>query len=548
MDIMTTFDSLSLWKAAYCTLYQPDSLHISRLLEQMESLGWQSSGKTPLQTLRSELRRYSVNSGAKKIYFRNLGQATWSLTEWGRENPPLEVNDLLFSDDLTWIENRTEFDENQRMILQARMSDSISVMAVQQHRTFFYDAQRHEFFPLQWVLSRDWILKTSCEERAFTVLEPLLTRLGLEASKDPILGTRFAQWCREWNCEALLNADSKGTITFYKESAYTELSDIHLSDVIHRIRDQHPHWSIDESVLRRVHLAWESSENRFLLLSGLTGVGKSNLVWDYAKAVLTIHGLSVQRHRLMIPIQTNFRDPAPLFGYVNTFANPPVFIRGLLTEFLLEAHRNPHLPYFLLLDETNLSKMEHYLAPLISTFEVGSPLVFHHHTEPISGVPNRLSGWPRNIWIAGTMNFEAGAHLPADKILDRAHSIELWDIDVDDWLGQKKDLPGVLFVALPELYRLLRPLYCHFGYRTLQAMVSYIQTGLVMNVDVHQLLDEVVLSKVFPKIKGDRTVLTSDVFDRLEVWCEAHSAHLCLAKTVRLRTQVQNVGMVRYWN
>ena len=104
----------------------------------------------------------------------------------------------------------------------------------------------------------------------------------------------------------------------------------------------------------------------------------------------------------------------------------------------MEAHQNPHLPYYLLFDETNLSKMEHYLAPLISTFEVGSPLVFHHHKEPISGVPNQLPQWPRNIWIAGTMNFEAGAHLPADKILDRAHSIDqgMWMLQAG-WVKDK---------------------------------------------------------------------------------------------------------------
>ena len=544
---MTTFDSLPLWKAAYCVLYQRDSLHISRLLEQMESLGWQSSGKTPVQTLRSELRRYSENSNTEKVYFQNLGQATWKLTDWGKANPPLEVKDLLFSQDVEWIESFDEFVENQRLIFQARLSDSISIETIEQHRIFFYDSQKHDFFPLQWVLTRNWVLQTSFEEKPLTTLGPLLASLGLEVSNDPILETRFAQWCREWNCERLLNADSSD-IVFYKESVFTELLEIECSDVVERIRQRRPSWSIDEAVVQRIHLAWETSENRFILLSGLTGVGKSNLVWDYAEAVLTLHGLSVQKHRLMVPIQTNFRDPAPLFGYVNTFASPPVFVRGLLTGFLLEAHNNPHLPYFLLLDETNLSKMEHYLAPLISTFEVGSPLVFHQQLEPISGIPNHLPEWPRNIWIAGTMNFEAGAHLPADKILDRAHSIELWDINIHDWLAQKKNLPEVLLVSLPELYQLLRPLYCHFGYRTLQAMAGYIQTGLVMSVDVHQLLDEVVLSKVFPKIKGDRTLLTTDVFDRLEEWCQRYDAPLCMAKAVRLRSQVQNFGRVRYWH
>ena len=141
------------------------------------------------------------------------------------------------------------------------------------------------------------------------------------------------------------------------------------------------------------------------------------------------------------------------------------------------------------------------------------------------------------------MNFEAGAHLPADKILDRAHSIELWDVDVAGWLEKRQGLPKVLLSALPELYDTLRPLYCHFGYRTLKAMIEYIQTGLVLNVDVNQLIDEVVLSKVFPKIKGDRTVLTAEVFEQIEGWCETYEMSLCLDKTRRLRAQVQHIGM-----
>ena len=48
----------------------------------------------------------------------------------------------------------------------------------------------------------------------------------------------------------------------------------------------------------------------------------------------------------------------------------------------------------------------------------GIPVGVHHHTEPISGVPSQLPQWPQSV-VAGTMNFEAGAHLPADKILDR---------------------------------------------------------------------------------------------------------------------------------
>ena len=138
--------------------------------------------------------------------------------------------------------------------------------------------------------------------------ESLLARLGVEISTDPILSTRFAQWCRECGCQDLLTLDIQTSITLYKDSRFTELSELLLDDIIEGIRTNLPQWFIDEGVLRRLHLAWESAENRFVLLSGLTGVGKSNLIWDYAQSVLTLHGLSVPKHRLMVPIQTNFRS------------------------------------------------------------------------------------------------------------------------------------------------------------------------------------------------------------------------------------------------
>lgn len=551
---MTTFETLPLWKVAYCTLYQSDSLHISHILEQMEGLGWKRSGKTPLQTLRSELRRYSKKSTGKRIYFENLGQATWCLTQWGRDNPPQEVSDLLI-EKVTWIASPSEFGGNQDQYAKALMSSSFPLTDIHQHRDFVYDSDNHHFMPLQWALCSDWVMKTAASVQSTQVLKAQLQACGvvLEQSKEPIVFTRFMQWCSEWGCSTLLeemslDGQQENSIRLYTTSRLKRLEALTLSQIMEQIRSARSKWILDQTMIRRLHMAWETSENRFVLLSGLTGIGKSNLVWDYAGAVLTLHGLSLDRHRLMVPIQTNFRDPAPLFGYVNTFANPPTYVPGLMTQFLLDAHRNPELPFFLLLDETNLSKMEHYLAPLISTFEVGAPLVFHQGAEGISGVPAQLSEWPRNIWIAGTMNFEAGAHLPADKILDRAHSIELWDIDIHAWLTQQRDIPEEVRLALPTLYEILRPIRCHFGYRTLNAINGYLKAGLTLQVPVQMLLDEAVLSKVLPKIKGDRERLTADVFNRLEEWCRTHQANLSLSKVELLKAQIQRFGMVRYWN
>ena len=70
------------------------------------------------------------------------------------------------------------------------------------------------------------------------------------------------------------------------------------------------------------------------------------------KSVMSLHGLSVS--------STFDGAIRPTFGSctfvrIRKYCESPAFVRGLLTDFLLEAHQNPHLPYYLLLDETNLS-------------------------------------------------------------------------------------------------------------------------------------------------------------------------------------------------
>ena len=74
------------------------------------------------------------------------------------------------------------------------------------------------------------------------------------------------------------------------------------------------------------------------------------------------------------------------------------------------------------------------------------------------------------------------------------------------------------------------------------------KAGMSLQVPVQTLLDEAVLSKVLPKIKGDRERLTADVFNRLEEWCRLYKAQLSLSRVEMIKTQVQRFGMVRYWN
>ena len=564
-----SIQSISLWKLAYCILYTEDSLHVSRILDQAQVMGWNSKGQTPLQTLRAELRRHSKKVQGKQAHFENLGQAIWRLTKWGKENPPKGTEQII-SDGTPFsiLETQSELYQNIERYIEGIERNVIELADVTAERQLFYSAGQHHFVPLRWALSKGWKWGA---RRAYPSPKEVSDRvgsLGLVKDDRPLLYTRLTQWLHECSkgsdTSELLHGDAietrfqifvkkadvdAGHITPYVESKQIQSMDslMTLESVQTCIQSFQPSWVVDDTALRRVLLAWNSTSNKFVLLSGLTGIGKSNLVWNIAASVLQSAGLSKEQHRLLVSVQTNFRDPSLLFGYVNTFASPPVFVRGLLTDFLLRAHRNPSQPFFLVLDEINLAKMEQYLAPWISSVEVDGPLIFHTFPEMVSGVPPFIARWPNNIWVAGTMNFERGAHRPPDKVLDRVHSIELWDVEIEAWFDKRTEIPHTVRIALCELYDILRPTRCHFGYRSLESMTQYIQAGLVMGCNEATLLDEAIVSKVLPKLKGDQSIWTAERVDSLEDLFRASKFSLCIEQLQRIRQQIRQFGLVQPW-
>lgn len=96
-----------------------------------------------------------------------------------------------------------------------------------------------------------------------------------------------------------------------------------------------------------------------IVLAGDSGSGKTNLVKSFAKAV---GGKSI-----IIPVKPNWTSSEDLLGYYN-----PLEKKYLATPFLdalLEAQRNPEIPYFICLDEMNLARVEYYFADFLSLLE-----------------------------------------------------------------------------------------------------------------------------------------------------------------------------------
>lgn len=99
--------------------------------------------------------------------------------------------------------------------------------------------------------------------------------------------------------------------------------------------------------------------NDLIILGGESGSGKTNLVKSFAEAV---GGVSK-----IIPVKPNWTSSEDLLGYYN-----PLEKKYLSTPFLdaiLEASRNPTIPYFICLDEMNLARVEYYFADFLSKLE-----------------------------------------------------------------------------------------------------------------------------------------------------------------------------------
>ena len=99
--------------------------------------------------------------------------------------------------------------------------------------------------------------------------------------------------------------------------------------------------------------------NDLIILAGESGSGKTHLVKSFAEAVGGVYKI--------IPVKPNWTSSEDLLGYYN-----PLEKKYLSTPFLdalMEANKNPDIPYFICLDEMNLARVEYYFADFLSLLE-----------------------------------------------------------------------------------------------------------------------------------------------------------------------------------
>lgn len=275
-----------------------------------------------------------------------------------------------------------------------------------------------------------------------------------------------------------------------------------------------------------------------VILSGMSGTGKSALVDTYAKA------LGVGKNVLMIPVRPSWNDDSDLLGYVDLIH---MVYRPSDTGFIntiVEASRaeNKEKLYLICLDEMNLARVEHYFSQFLSILEkpVGSrELVLYD--EQYAGQLYNSSKYPQrvsigdNVKFIGTVNIDESTYHFSDKVLDRANVITLevlnysqpgsWKEDkyraanTPEWtnvefnqLIKKDDIPienqARIREFLWEMHQLLHGVNSNLGVgpRIVKSVEMYLRNlpdvGPEFSVSVREGLDYQVTQRILTKIRG----------------------------------------------
>ena len=323
----------------------------------------------------------------------------------------------------------------------------------------------------------------------------------------------------------------------------------------------------------------------FLLLAGISGTGKSRIVRELARACWDEGSAEFKAQKPknfeMVQVKPNWHDSSELIGYVSRIDGVR-YIIGPFLKFMAKAIQDPETPYFLCLDEMNLAPVEQYFAEYLSVIEsrkrqedgtiTTDPIVDYSNTDEYKSLidqlfPNddnlrsqyltkkggkRLS-IPTNLVVVGTVNMDETTFSFSRKVLDRAMTIEMNEVNLKGGLDHRHEMIGklgkteligetvegvdvysdfqnVCDIAIDYLQGIndkLEGTPFKVAYRTRNEVLLYVVNNLPYNKDskgnalsqdyvIARALDEITNMKILSRIEGDETKVSASFLDGLE--------------------------------
>ncbi|MCW2276526.1 hypothetical protein GJ654_20380 [Rhodoblastus acidophilus] len=266
--------------------------------------------------------------------------------------------------------------------------------------------------------------------------------------------------------------------------------------------------------VRRFHAALNFlSHKHFVILSGLSGTGKTQLALKYARAV---HGLATANAQdpllFVCPVRPEWTDPTGLTGYYDVLSNRYVVPPFLEAVLVATAHRDS--PVFVVLDELNLARVEYYFSDVLSCVETGETLKLHSSGVPLEGstgisIPAELP-LPSNLYIIGTINVDETTNPVSDKVLDRASVIDMSTVDLPGFFARLEGREPALAAAraacesqVLAVHGLMAAHGLGFGYRVAEEVVRYQAFAAMYAIASDaEVLDDLMVQKVLVKLRG----------------------------------------------
>lgn len=178
----------------------------------------------------------------------------------------------------------------------------------------------------------------------------------------------------------------------------------------------------------------------FLILAGLSGSGKTVLGLSVAK------WLSESEEQLeIVPVGADWTSTHSILGYADAL-DATKYNSTPTLDLILRAISDPNRPYFIILDEMNLSHVERYFSDFLSGIESREPITLHGVEGGLGGVPSQII-LPRNLLIIGTVNIDETTYMFSPKVIDRANVIEFFV----DWTSMRDFLLSSQIISIDAL-------------------------------------------------------------------------------------------------
>lgn len=369
----------------------------------------------------------------------------------------------------------------------------------------------------------------------------------------------------------------------------------------------------------------------FLLLAGISGTGKSRIVRELARACWEEGTEEYKAHKPknfeMVQVKPNWHDSSELIGYVSRVSGKPEFIAGDFLKFVAKAWENLDVPHFLCLDEMNLAPVEQYFAEYLSVVEsrkctedgtimtdsilkpeykidndTGEKIYAEWYDNLVKDLLRDCSieklhalttqfkedgiSIPQNLIVVGTVNMDETTFSFSRKVLDRAMTIEMNEVDLKGGLEKRHEQIGKLSKAeligmavegvdvykskeevcdkvityLQKINDKLEGTPFKVAYRTRNEFLLYVvnnlpykQEGKSEDFVIQRALDEITSMKVLSRIEGDETKVSRTFLNSLEEVIKTALPEISIENSVSLKKLTEmkkrlESGYTSFWS